>query len=114
MKRLMWSMILVLAISASASAFQIGPMPVNLGQAGNFAILSKTGITNVYASSVKGDVGISPITGAALLLTCGEVTGKVYTVDAAGPLPCSVIDPTLLTLAVGDMEAAYDEVDPIG
>ena len=109
MKRLMWSMALVLAVSGSASAFQIGPLPVNLGQAGNFAILSKTGITDVYASAVKGDVGTSPITGAALLLTCGEVTGNVYTVDAAGPLPCTVIDPTLLTLAVGDMESAYND-----
>src|ERR1700694_954399 len=65
----------------------IGPAPVSLGTAGTFAILSKTGITDVRASAVTGDVGTSPITGAALLLTCGEVTGKLYVVDAAGPLP---------------------------
>jgi hypothetical protein len=81
--------------------------PVNLGRAGHFALLSKTGITNVYASAITGDVGTSPITGAALLLTCGEVTGKTYVVDAAGPKPCALNDATTLTAAVGDMEIAY-------
>ena len=80
---------------------------VNLGSAGNFAILSKTGITDVYESAIVGDVGTSPITGAALLLTCGEVTGKIFVVDAAGPLPCAVNDATTLTAAVGDMGTAY-------
>ena len=42
-------------------------------------------------------------------MTCGEVNGIIYTVDAAGPLPCSVTDPTRLTAAVGDMEAAYND-----
>jgi len=55
---------------------------VELGVAGNFVILSKTGITDVYKSAVTGDVGTSPITGAALLLSCAEVTGAIYTVDA--------------------------------
>ena len=82
--------------------------PVQLGSAGTFALLSKTGVTNVYASVINGDVGASPITGAAIGLTCGEVaTGIIYTVDAAGPLPCSVTAATLLTSAVGDMETAY-------
>ena len=84
-----------------------GPAPVTLGTAGDFVILSKSGITDVYASAVTGDVGTSPITGAALLLTCGEVTGKIVVVDAAGPLPCAVNDATSLTTAVGDMEMAY-------
>jgi len=80
---------------------------VRLGTAGNFAILSKTGITDVYASAITGDVGTSPITGAALLLTCGEVTGNIYVVDAAGPLPCAINDATTLTASIGDMEIAY-------
>lgn len=84
-----------------------GQAPVSLGRAGTFAILTKTGITDVYASSITGDVGTSPITGAALLLTCGEVSGKVYTVDAAGPLPCTTTSPKLLTAAIGDMGFAY-------
>ena len=82
--------------------------PVKLGSAGTFALLSKTGITNVYASAITGDVGASPITGAAIGLTCGELkSGIMYAVDAAGPLPCTVTAATLLTSAVGDMEAAY-------
>jgi hypothetical protein len=82
---------------------------VNLGVAGNFAILSKSGITDVYKSAILGDIGTSPITGAALLVSCAEVVGNVYTVDAAGPLPCRVVSATMLTTAVGDMQAAYTD-----
>ncbi|PWF48529.1 ice-binding family protein [Massilia glaciei] len=97
----------MLAAPAIASASQ-PQAPVKLGSAGTFALLSKTGITNVYASVIKGDVGTSPITGAAIGLTCGEIAGGIlYTVDAAGPLPCSVTAATLLTSAVSDMETAY-------
>lgn len=81
--------------------------PVSVGTAGTFAILSKTGVTDVYASAINGDVGASPITGAAIGLTCPEVmTGIIYSVDAAGP-PCKVTNASLLTTAIGDMEIAY-------
>ena len=82
---------------------------VNLGIAGDFVILSKTGVTDVYKSAVKGDVGSSPITGAAIHLMCSEVVGTIYSVDAAGPLPFAVKNPTRLTLAVGDMQTAYTD-----
>lgn len=82
---------------------------VNLGVSGDFAILSKTGITDVYKSAVTGDVGSSPITGAAILLKCEEVTGTIYTVDAAGPLPCRLTNATRLTTAIGDMQTAYTD-----
>ncbi|HLA54329.1 MAG TPA: ice-binding family protein [Flavitalea sp.] len=82
---------------------------VNLGVAGEFAILSKTGITNVYKSSITGNVGTSPITGAAVLVSCAEVAGTIYTVDAAGPLPCRVTSASMLTTAVGDMQTAYTD-----
>ena len=85
----------------------VAQAPVNLRSAGTFTILSKTGITDVYASAIVGNVGTSPITGAALLLTCTEVTGRIFVVDAAGPLPCATNDATTLTAAVLDMEAAY-------
>jgi hypothetical protein len=81
---------------------------VPLGLAGDFTILSKTGITNVYQSNITGNVGTSPITGAALLLECTEVTGNVLVVDAAGPAPCATNDAPTLTLAVGAMENAYN------
>jgi hypothetical protein len=111
-KNLRGPVALLLIVCGSGIAAEntgIGPQPVNLYKAGTFAILTKTGITDVFASVVKGAVGTSPITGAALLLTCGEVSGNVYTVDAAGPLPCAVSNATLLTGAVGDMEFAYND-----
>ncbi|MGB3074286.1 MAG: ice-binding protein [Chitinophagales bacterium] len=87
----------------------LGPAKVDLGAAGKFVILSKTGITDVFPSAVTGDVGTSPITGAALHLACTEVTGTIYTVDAAGPLPCRVINAIKLTNAIGDMQTAYTD-----
>src|SRR5450830_107650 len=97
-------------LSSGASPVEkAGQKIVNLGVAGDFVILSKSGITDVYKSAVTGDVGTSPITGAALLLRCTEVTGTVYTVDAAGPLPCRVTNATRLTTAVGDMQTAYTD-----
>lgn len=81
---------------------------VNLGLAGEFVILSKTGVTNVFQSAVTGDVGSSPITGAAILLECVEVTGTIYSVDAAGPA-CKITNATRLTTAVGDMQTAYTD-----
>ena len=86
----------------------VGQAPVPLREAALFAILTKSGITDVSPSAIKGDVGSSPITGAAIHLTCAEmVTGTIYSVNATGPLPCRVTSPTLLTTAVSDMEIAY-------
>ena len=85
----------------------LGPAPVVLGTAGDFVILSASGITNVSPSVITGNIGTSPITGAAITgLDCAEVTGNVYTVDAAGPA-CRVVDAPGLTRAVLDMGAAY-------
>jgi hypothetical protein len=86
-----------------------GPAPVELNSASAFAILTKSGVTNVPTSAITGDVGASPITGSADNLTCVQVTGKSYSVDAAGPLPCRITDPTLLTTAVKDMMTAYTD-----
>ena len=49
------------------------------------------------------------MTGAALLLKCTEVSGNIYTVDAAGPLPCASSSPNTLTSAISDMELAYED-----
>ncbi|MDA1296964.1 MAG: ice-binding family protein [Chloroflexi bacterium] len=48
------------------SAQTTGQAPVDLGSAGNFVILSKSGITNVPTSAITGNIGTSPITGAAI------------------------------------------------
>ena len=92
------------AVSASSSL-----QGVDLGLAGEYAILSKTGVTNVYKSAITGDVGASPITGAAVLVSCAEVTGTIYTVDAAGPLPCRITNATRLTASIGDLQTAYTD-----
>ncbi|MGD0169037.1 MAG: Ig-like domain-containing protein [Smithella sp.] len=99
-----WSFTTITALAA-------GPQPVDLGTAGNFVILSKTGITDATPASthITGNIGTSPITGAAITLACSEmVTGNIYTVDAAGPA-CSVVDPVGLTAAISDMETAYTD-----
>jgi len=99
------------AQSANPTAFPVlysgARTPVDLGEAGHFVILTKSGITDVPTSPVVGNIGTSPITGAADHLTCTEVTGTVYSVDASGPAPCSLIAPALLTTAIGDMQIAY-------
>ncbi len=80
---------------------------VDLGGAGNFVMLSEAGITNVPTSAITGNIGAYPITGAAITgLSCPEVTGLIYTVDAAGPA-CRTIDPVLLLTAKNNMETAY-------
>ena len=38
-----------------------GSAPVNLGDAGNFVILAKSGISTVPQSVVTGNIGVSPI-----------------------------------------------------
>ena len=60
-------------------------------------------------SAITGDIGSSPITGAAILVSCAEVTGTIYTVDAAGPLPCRIINASRLTTAVSNMQTAYTD-----
>jgi len=81
--------------------------PVALGSAGYFTILSQAGITDVPSSAIVGNVGTSPITGAADLLTCSEVTGVVDSVNAAGPSPCSQVNAVGLRSAINAMHAAY-------
>jgi hypothetical protein len=94
----------------------VGPgLPVNLGTAGGFAILAKSGISTVPASAITGNVGLSPaaatfITGFSLIADqtnvysiSPQVTGKIYAADYAVPTP------TNLTAAIGDMGLAFTE-----
>jgi len=116
MKRVLVVMLLVTMVGCGSSSSTSthptnpngkGPAPVDLKSASSFAVLTKSGVTDVPSSAITGDVGSSPITGAAMTLTCAEVTGKSYSVDAAGPLPCRITDATLLTAAIKDMMTAY-------
>ncbi|MDQ3369044.1 MAG: ice-binding family protein [Myxococcota bacterium] len=90
-------------------------IPVNLGTAGNFVILAKSGITTVPTSAVTGDLGVSPIAATAIIgfdltadatnvfSTSAQVTGKIYAANYAAPTPSN------LTTAVSDMEIAFTD-----
>jgi hypothetical protein len=103
--------ILVLFLSQAAHA--AGPAPVNLGSAGSFAILSKSGISTTGTTAIVGNIGVSPIsstaiTGFGLILnsstqsaTSSLVNGKVYASDYSAPTP------TKMTTAISDMQTAY-------
>ena len=100
---------------ASISA---GPGLVDLGEAERFAILAHTAITNVPASAVKGDIGLSPTAGSFIGVTQEQVTGSTFTVDATGPAG-SIASAAMLTVAKNNLTAAYNDaagrtVSPIG
>lgn len=92
-----------------------GPASVNLGAAAPYAILTKTGITNVPASSIIGNLGASPIASTAItgfsmvadstntFSTSTQVKGKIYAANYASPTPAE------LTKAIGNMQTAYTD-----
>ena len=95
------------AITSTAQA------PVELGGAGNFVILAKSGISTVPNSVLTGDIGVSPIAGTAFtgfsettdasnaFSRSTQVTGKMYAADYATPTPST------MTVAIGDLEIGY-------
>ena len=70
--------------------------PVNLGKAATFTILAKSGISTTGTTSIRGDIGVSPIsstaiTGFGLVMdpsnafsTSSLIRGRVYAADYAG------------------------------
>jgi len=88
---------------------------VDLGTAGQFAILSKTGVTTTGVTSVTGDIGTSPIAGTALAgfgltmhssgtyTTSALVAGKVWAADYAVPTPAK------MNTAILDMQTAFTD-----
>jgi hypothetical protein len=90
-------------------------LPVNLGTAGNFVILSKSGISTVPTSAITGDIGVSPISSTAItgfsltrsfngqFARSAQVTGKVYAANYRAPTPAN------LTTAIGNMQTAYTD-----
>lgn len=93
----------------------VSPAAVNLGTAGSYALLAKSGISTVPTSVITGNVGVSPsaasyITGFSLtadatnvFATSPQVTGKIYASNYAPPTPAN------LTTAVGDMQLAFTD-----
>ena len=103
-------LLLISAMGLAGSTARASHIPtVNLGTAAPFAILAGTGITNVPTSVISGNIGVSPTTGASITgFACTEVSGTIYTVDAAGPT-CRVVDPGLLGTAKTALTAAYGD-----
>ena len=104
--------VLAVAFALALPGQALAEPTVDLGAAEPFAVLGATTVTNVPTSVITGDVGLSPGTGAAIGLTCGEVNGTIYDADGAYPGVCEVTDPSLLTQAQNDLTAAY--VDAAG
>ena len=98
----------MLALAIPYQLYAAGPAPVNLGSTAHFAILAGAAITTTGGGIINGDVGASPIAGSAIGVTCAQVNGIIYAVDASGP-PCAVIDSALLTTAKGDLTTAYND-----
>lgn len=110
---------LMAGLAAPLAVLAAGPAPVDLLSLDNFAIVSKTGITDTgsHASSITGNIGSSPVTAAAMNgVFCSEMTGTIYGVDAAyvgsGSQTCFAGNPpssnkTLADNAVLDMGTAY-------
>jgi hypothetical protein len=90
-------------------------LPVDLGTAGDFVLLAKTGISTVPPAIVTGDLGVSPVaasylTGFSLTAsatkafsTSAQVTGKIYASDYAVPTPAK------MTTAINDMALAFTD-----
>jgi hypothetical protein len=109
------ALMFILGAFAVLPAQAAGPAAVNLGTAGDFVVLAKTGVSTTGTTHVTGDVGISPaaasyITGFGLIMdssnefsTSSVVTGKVYASDYTPPTP------TKMTTAISDMETAYTD-----
>lgn len=104
-----------LALTGPVTALAAGPSAINLGTAGTFVILAKTGISTTGSTAITGDIGVSPVaatymTGFALILpvasafsTSALVTGKVYAPGYADPTPANI------STAVSDMQTAYTD-----
>jgi len=118
MARLLLMVTLVIALtlgSGQVARAAVARAPVDLGAATHFAILTKTGITNVPTSAITGDLGVSPaaatyITGFSLVADStnvfsrsSQVTGKIYAANYAVPTPAN------MTTAISNMQTAYTD-----
>jgi hypothetical protein len=101
---------------ADGAAGSVAPgAAVELGLAGGYAILAKSGMSTVPTSAITGNLAVSPaaatfITGFSLTAdstnvfsTSPQVTGKVYAADYTPPTPSN------LTTAIGDMQLAFTD-----
>ena len=106
----------------TGSEVSTSPAMVDLGTAGNYVILAKTGISTTGTTLITGDIAVSPEARTALtgfsetlapsgtFATSSLVTGSLFSADMTAPTPDD------LTTAVSNMETAYTNaagrVDP--
>ncbi len=100
-------------VKVIAASTVVNPAAVNLGTAGDFAILAKTAISTVPLSAITGDIGISPAaesfmtgfsqTKATGYSTSTQVVGFMFAADSTAPTPAK------MTTAISDMETAYTD-----
>jgi hypothetical protein len=73
----------LLGVAGSAGAVTAATAaPVPLGTAANFAVMAAATVTSTGPTTVTGDLGLSPGT-SVTGLSLSQVTGTVYTADAA-------------------------------
>jgi hypothetical protein len=95
--------------SSTDNVLRVKAAPL-FGWADSFAVLAYAGIPSPGNTSIIGDIGVSPTTGSTIDIKCTDmVTGTIYSVNAAGPIPCVVTNPTLLTAAMNDLTTAYND-----
>ncbi|KAF8573808.1 ice-binding protein [Ramaria rubella] len=111
------SLIFLGVLALSSCAVALGPAPVNLGTAANFAILGKSGISTVPSSAITGDIGVSPVAAIALTgfsltmspngtsATSSQVIGNVFSASYMSPTP------SVLTTAISDMGTAHTDAN---
>lgn len=91
----------------------IGPGIIDLGTAGDFAILAKTGISTINTTLITGHIGVSPATSTGFtgfsqimdasneFATSIYVVGNMYASDYSAPTPAYI------STAISDQEAAF-------
>lgn len=106
---------LTFGLARPTTILAAGPATINLGSAGDFVILTKSGISTTGSTSITGDIGVSPISATAItgfgltmdalnaFSTSALVSGKVYAADYTTPTPAK------MTTAVSNMETAYTD-----
>jgi len=108
-------MYMAMVFLMATAAVQATLQPIDLGEAGEFALLTKAGISTTGTTSVKGNIGTSPITSTAItgfnlamdstnmFSTSSLVTGQVLAASYTSPTP------SRMTTAISNMETAYTD-----
>src|SRR5436305_8318803 len=95
-KRILTGLVLVAALIIPRRDAVAGQAPVSLGSAGRFAVLAGTTVTSTGATTVNGDLGLSPGT-AVTGFPPGTVNGMIHagnpiTADAQADLTIAFYD----------------------